>query len=98
MARRRAPSSLCAESDDVARLRLLHVEILRAAMALAAGWWTRSSLLRGAPVTAMLKLWTNDVLVSARRIYEATGFQLVSEEKHHSFGKDLVGQIWELKL
>src|SRR5258707_525018 len=33
-----------------------------------------------------LTLWTNDVLVSARRI-QAAEFQLVKEERHHSFGK-----------
>jgi GNAT superfamily N-acetyltransferase len=43
-------------------------------------------------------LWTNDPLVAARRIYLDTGFELVEESKHHSFGVDLVGQSYALEL
>src|SRR5262249_12126238 len=45
-----------------------------------------------------MRLWTNDVLESARRIYLDRGFTLIEEEPHHSFGKDLVGQVYELRL
>jgi GNAT superfamily N-acetyltransferase len=41
-------------------------------------------------------LWTNDVLTSARKIYQSFGFTLASEEPHHSFGHDLLGQHWTL--
>jgi DNA-binding MarR family transcriptional regulator/GNAT superfamily N-acetyltransferase len=47
---------------------------------------------------ARMLLWTNDILVSARRIYQAAGFALVSEEPHLSFGHQLVGQVWERRL
>ncbi|MEU3839352.1 GNAT family N-acetyltransferase [Streptomyces sp. NPDC028635] len=43
-------------------------------------------------------LWTNDVLVAARKIYRSFGFTLADEERHHSFGHDLVGQNWTLDL
>ena len=40
-----------------------------------------------------MMLWTNDCLTAARGIYVAEGFVLASEDRHHSFGVDLVGQI-----
>jgi DNA-binding MarR family transcriptional regulator/GNAT superfamily N-acetyltransferase len=52
---------------------------------------------RRAGYTQMM-LWTNDVLVDARRVYERFGFTLIEEERHHSFGHDLVGQNWSIAL
>jgi GNAT superfamily N-acetyltransferase len=45
-----------------------------------------------------MTLWTNDPLVAARHIYVERGFVLTAEERHHSFGADLVGQTYELAL
>jgi GNAT superfamily N-acetyltransferase len=47
---------------------------------------------------ARMRLWTNDPLAAARRIYLSRGFRLVEEEPHHSFGVDLVGQVYERAL
>jgi GNAT superfamily N-acetyltransferase len=47
---------------------------------------------------ARMRLWTNDPLVSARRIYLSRGFTLAEEEPHHSYGADLIGQVYEMDL
>jgi DNA-binding MarR family transcriptional regulator/predicted GNAT family acetyltransferase len=85
-------------SEDVAKLRLLIV--VPKARKLGLGTRLVKECVRFAKRTGYKKLtlWTNDILVEARRIYEKNGFQLVEDERHHSFGQDLVGQNWDLML
>lgn len=45
-----------------------------------------------------IMLWTNANLFAARGIYAKAGYVLTHSEPHHSFGHDLVGEIWELAL
>jgi GNAT superfamily N-acetyltransferase len=86
------------KDDATAQLRMLLVESRARGMKLGARLVDEAIAFARASGYKKMTLWTNDILHAARYIYEVRGFTLVKEEKHHSFGKDLVGQYWDLLL
>jgi DNA-binding MarR family transcriptional regulator/N-acetylglutamate synthase-like GNAT family acetyltransferase len=89
---------LVRQSKTTAKLRLLLVE--PKARGLGIGARLVSECVRFARQAGCKKivLWTQSELRAARHIYEKAGFQLVRKQPHHSWGKDLVAETWELKL
>jgi DNA-binding MarR family transcriptional regulator/GNAT superfamily N-acetyltransferase len=86
------------EEPGTARLRLLYVDPL------ARGLGLGQTLVRECVQFARdagyrrVTLWTQSILQAAHHIYQQAGFRLVREEPHHSFGKNLIGQTWQLDL
>jgi DNA-binding MarR family transcriptional regulator/GNAT superfamily N-acetyltransferase len=89
---------LVRQSDEVAKLRLLLVEPEARGLGIGQRLVAECVAFARSAGYGEITLWTQAELVAARHIYEKAGFQLASVEKHHQFGPEATGEVWNLTL
>ena len=86
------------DSDGVARMRLLLVDPKARGFGIGVRLVEESIAFARQTGYRKLTLWTHSVLTAARNIYERAGFKLVESKPHNSWGKEVVGETWDLEL
>ena len=89
---------LVQQSPDTAKLRLLLVEPWARGLGIGKGLVGECLTFARSAGYRRITLWTNDILVAARGIYQAAGFRMIAEEPHSDFGPPMVGEEWERTL
>jgi len=89
---------LVRHSDDVAKIRLLIVDPAGRGQRLGQRLVAECIAFAKASGYRKITLWTQSILLAARKIYQDAGFVLVATEPHRSFGQSLIGETWELEL
>ncbi|UJW84883.1 bifunctional helix-turn-helix transcriptional regulator/GNAT family N-acetyltransferase [Devosia sp. SL43] len=81
-----------------AQLRMLYVEPSARGQGIGATLVSQAvSFARGKGYERM-RLWTHTNQTSAGKLYAGAGFQIVETMPEHNFGKELMGEIWEMRF
>lgn len=89
---------LVKQSHEIAKIRLLLVDPAGRGIGLGKRLVDECVVFARQCGYRKITLWTQSMLLAARGIYESAGFVHVASEPHRSFGHDLIGETWELKL
>ena len=86
------------DGETTARLRLLLVEPWARGLGLGATLVGQCLRFAREAGYADITLWTYDRLAAARKVYQAAGFTLTSEEPDDAFGHRMMSQTWSRPL
>ena len=89
---------LVRQIDDIAKLRLLLVDPAGRGQGLGRRLVAECVSFARACGYRKITLWTQSILLNARKIYRDAGFLLVATEPHRGFGQSLIGETWEFEL
>jgi GNAT superfamily N-acetyltransferase len=86
------------KSAKVAKLRLLIIDPKARGQGLGRRLTQACIAFARASGYKAMELWTQSHLRAARAIYESEGFERKSSQRHRSFGKQLVAEVWRRSL
>jgi DNA-binding MarR family transcriptional regulator/GNAT superfamily N-acetyltransferase len=81
-----------------AQLRMLYVEPAARGQGIGAALVAQAIGFARSNGYERMRLWTHTNQDSARKLYAAAGFAIVETMPEHNFGKDLDGEIWEMRF